>query len=331
MTPGFFDRVPPAMLLGRGSGESPKVHENVRNPESRAQVERLRSDDEKVHGSVSEHDLSLKRLFPSFTSALIALSLVSHVQGQNPIPASVRSTEHPLRTVAEEAAVLENGRLTARQHGFARLAMHTDPEASKVLLSQFERYRAGTLPPTLWLDLLEAASKRKDPALNVMLAEREKELAKSNDPLIGFRECLQGGNADAGRAIFATKPEAGCIRCHSVDGKGGAIGPELTWLRHSADRIHILESLILPSAALAPGFQPAALQLRNGEKTWGVITLESTDELTITSVLDGKKRNIKLTEITERTPLPSPMPPYYGLLLSKREIRDLMEFLAEGD
>jgi hypothetical protein len=62
-----------------------------------------------------------------------------------------------------------------------------------------------------------------------------------------------------------------------------------------------------------------------------VVTFESNDELTITSVADGKKRTLKTADIAERTPLPSPMPPHFGAVLSKREIRDLVEFLAEGD
>jgi hypothetical protein len=62
----------------------------------------------------------------------------------------------------------------------------------------------------------------------------------------------------------------------------------------------------------------------------GVVSAESPD-LTITSVVDGRKRQIKTAEITERTPLPSPMPPVFGAVLSKRENRDLIEFLAEGD
>ena len=199
------------------------------------------------------------------------------------------------------------------------------------MLAQFERYRSGDLPPSLWIDLFEAAAKRDTPALTTMLAERERELEKSTDPLVRFRESLEGGDAEAGREIFTKKPEAGCIRCHAVDGKGGAIGPDLTWLRHSVDRIRILESLIVPNATLAPGFQSVLLKLKSGKEISGVITFESSDDLIITSVTDGRKRKLKAIDIAGRTPLPSPMPPHFGAVLSKHEIRDLIEFLAVGD
>ncbi len=233
--------------------------------------------------------------------------------------------------MSDEVAVLKNGRMRARQNALARLAAQTDPEADKVLLGQFERYREGRLPPELWLDLFEAAAKRDHAELAAKLAEHEREVAESKSPLARFQECLEGGDADAGRIVFTKKQEAGCIRCHSVDGKGGQIGPELTWLRRSASRLGLLESVIVPNASMAVGFQSAMLKLKNGEEISGVITLENAADLTLTSVVDGKKRKVKTRDIAERTPLPSPMPPHFGAVLSKREIRDLVEFLAEGD
>lgn len=275
------------------------------------------------------------RSFLHFRSTVVpllsALLCVADALAQSSPAASGTAAEQPARTVAEDAAVLEKGRLSARQKALARLGVQADPSADKVLLAQFDRYRAGDLPGALWLDLLEAAAKRDNVDLKSRLAERAQELDKATDPLARFRECLEGGDADEGRVVFTKKPEAGCIRCHSVDGKGGAIGPDLTWLRHSTDRILLLESLIMPNSSLALGFQPALLKLKDGEEISGVITFETGDDLTLTSVVDGKKRKLKTADIAERTPLPSPMPPHFGAVLTKREIRDLIEFLAAGD
>lgn len=235
------------------------------------------------------------------------------------------------RTVADDAALLEKGRLRAQQNALLRLGAQTDAQADEVLLAQFQRLDSGQLPTAMWLELFEAASRRDNPALKARLADRERALARGVDALARYRECLAGGDGEAGRRIFMTKPEAGCVRCHSVDGQGGQIGPELTWLRHSVERQHLLESVLAPNATIAAGYAPATLTLASGEEVSGVVTLETEDDLTVTSVADGKKRQLKTAEIVQRTPLPSPMPPYFSTVLSKREIRDLIEFLAEGD
>lgn len=244
---------------------------------------------------------------------------------------SLDAEQEPPRAVTEDAALLEKGRIHAQQKALVRLGLQTDPAADKVLLAQMERYRSGALAPELWLELFEAAAKRNNPEVKARVAEYQQAVEKSGDPLSRFRECLKGGDGESGRQIFTKKLEAGCIRCHSVDGQGGQIGPELTWLRHSAERLNILESIILPNAVIAAGYGSALLKLKGGEEISGVMQQENAHDVTVVSIVDGKKRKVLIADIVERTPLPSPMPPHFGMVLSKREIRDLVEFIAQGD
>ncbi|HYR59286.1 MAG TPA: c-type cytochrome [Chthoniobacteraceae bacterium] len=241
------------------------------------------------------------------------------------------SGEPDLRTIPAIAAVLEKGSARAQQKAFASLGTRPGAEADRLLLAQFDRYLAGALPPALWLELLEAAAKRDSAGLKARLAAHEREAAHSRDPLSRYRECLEGGDAAAGREIFTKKPEAGCIRCHRVEGEGGEIGPDLTALRQVTDRVFILESIIDPNAVITSGFQNFLFTLKNGETLSGIVNLESSEELVVTSVVDGRKRTLKLADIAGRMPLPSAMPPGFGLTLGKRALRDLVEFLATID
>jgi len=179
----------------------------------------------------------------SFAIAMAAAFAASSFAGDAAKPPATVAPAHQERTIEEEIAVLENGRLSAKQRSLARFGTHSDPAADEVLRKEFGRYLNGELSPALWLDLFEAMAKRNNASLKALLAEREERLAKSPDPLRRFEECLEGGNGEEGRAIFTKKPEAGCIRCHSVDGKGGQVGPELTWLRKATERSHILKVL----------------------------------------------------------------------------------------
>ena len=74
-----------------------------------------------------------------------------------------------------------------------------------------------------------------------------------------------------------------------------------------------------------------ALKLKNGETVAGIVRGESQGDITLASFVDGKRTTIKLAKVVERTPLPSPMPPVFGQVLDKRAIRDLVQFIAEGD
>jgi len=176
------------------------------------------------------------RNLPSLTTGIAWLALhllaVTVTHGS-----SLDAAQEPPRTVAEDAALLDKGRIHAQQKALVRLGMETDPAADRVLRTQLERYRAGQLAPALWLELFEAIAKRPNADLKARLAEFQRSGGKSADPLVHFHECLRGGDGESGRRIFTTKVEAGCIRCHSVEGQGGQIGPELTWLRHSVERL----------------------------------------------------------------------------------------------
>jgi quinoprotein glucose dehydrogenase len=262
------------------------------------------------------------RHFRTFAAAaLIGFAFAGSAKGAGAL-------ERGSASVAAAGMESDKAGIKARQQALLSLSARPGSDADRILLNLFESYREWTLPPALWLELFEAAAKRDNPNLKELLAKREGEIERSTDIVSRFRECLEGGDAAAGRAIFTEKAEAGCIRCHRVSGKGGEIGPDLTSVRQVTDRVFILESIIDPNAVITPGFQNVLLTLKSGETVTGILSFEGADEVTITSIVDGKKRKVKTDDITERTPLPSAMPPGFGVVLGKRAIRDLVEFLA---
>jgi len=48
----------------------------------------------------------------------------------------------------------------------------------------------------------------------------------------------------------------------------------------------------------------------------------------LTSIAGGSKRRIKSAAIASRTEFPSAMSPAFGQILTKRQIRDLVQYLA---
>jgi putative membrane-bound dehydrogenase-like protein len=66
---------------------------------------------------------------------------------------------------------------------------------------------------------------------------------------------VTAGDPRRGEELFFTSPTAACASCHTVKGKGGAVGPILDGIAVRSDKAYILESLMDPNAKLAKGFE----------------------------------------------------------------------------
>ena len=234
----------------------------------------------------------------------------------------------PELAVEVNAATLGHGSIHEQQAAIATIAEQQVNAADKVLMAQFDHYDRSELPSALWLDLFEAAEHRSNPELKERLAAVERKSAQAADPLAKWTECLQGGNAKAGRQIFSEMAEAACMRCHKVKGEGGDVGPDLAGIGQRHDRLYILQSIVDPNAVIAPGYENVVLTLQNGDIVAGILNSETGDEMVLISVADGKKQQVKKSSVKERLNVPSPMPPGLADVLGKRNLRDVIEYLA---
>ncbi len=66
---------------------------------------------------------------------------------------------------------------------------------------------------------------------------------------------VAAGDSKRGEELFSTSPTAACASCHTVGGKGGAVGPILDGIAVRANKDYIVESLMDPNAKLAKGFE----------------------------------------------------------------------------
>jgi len=151
----------------------------------------------------------------------------------------------------------------------------------------------------------------------------------SGDVLAKFAPALAGGDPDAGEIVFKEHAVAQCFRCHKINGSGGEAGPDLTGIGVKKDRRYLLESIVSPNAQIAEGFQSMLVTLKNGEMQLGIVKTETPDELTLQAPVPGiPPVKVKKAEVQSRENAPSGMTPGLGDLLTKREIRDVIEYLA---
>jgi len=238
----------------------------------------------------------------------------------------------PSGALAQIERALETGTLGEKQSALGTLASMKSKESDALLLAWLDKLLAGGVSPDLQLDVLEAAGQRDLPEIKAKLQAYEGSV-KTQDELAPFRVSLQGGDAENGRKIFFERAEAACVRCHTIAGQGGAegggqVGPELTKIGATKDRNYLLESILFPNKHIAEGFQSVLVVNKDDTSVAGIVKSETDTELVLNSPEDGIVK-VKKSEISAREPGISSMPEGLSTLLSKRDLRDLVQFLSE--
>jgi quinoprotein glucose dehydrogenase len=224
--------------------------------------------------------------------------------------------------------VLESGSVSEQQAAFATIGTLPPGDADKVLLEWLGKLMEGGVKSEVTLDLLDAAGKRDAREVRAKIRDFENQRPSADD-LRSYRECLVGGDAENGKKIFVEKAEASCVRCHKFHGEGGEVGPHLTGIGSRKDRQYILESIVFPNKQVAQGYDSVIVVTKSGSTYAGTLKSEAGDRLEINSPEDGLL-SVKKAEIKLRERGLSAMPEELRQVLTKAELRDLVEFLSES-
>ena len=229
------------------------------------------------------------------------------------------------RTADLLASVLGNRTVDEEQAALEALGSLQSASASEVLGAQLDRLVAGDLRPETQLDVMEAVEASQDTALVARLEQFRASRSEEN-MLAAYSEALQGGDPSVGAQIFYRHEAAQCVRCHAAGDWGGGVGPNLMHIASELSREQLLESLVDPSARIAPGFGTETVTLQDGQKVMGIVQNENETHVVLQSA-DGEEQEIEKANITDRESGPSSMPPM-NYILSRRQIRDVVAFLA---
>ena len=236
-----------------------------------------------------------------------------------------RLSRREVLPVVELMARLESGPVLQRQEALRALAVSSDPQAGATLERWAERLIRGEVPVALQLDVVESVATRlpKSTALVGWTNGWRKD-----DRIAAQRLTLEGGDATRGRRLFAERADWGCQRCHKLGGEGGEVGPDLTGIGRLRGREYVLQSILYPNEVIAPGFENVMVTRRNGSVVIGVVKAETPGEITVESPEDGRI-TIPIADIATRERGLSAMPEGMQDLMTPRELRDLIEALAQ--
>jgi cytochrome c oxidase cbb3-type subunit 3 len=133
------------------------------------------------------------------------------------------------------------------------------------------------------------------------------------------------GNVQHGESLFFGK--ARCSDCHSVNGKGGFIGSDLSDYASGSSPAEIKSGIVSPDIDAKQSRSKTVLTLRDGTSWEGILRNEDNFSLQLQST-DGVFHFIQKSEIAEMKPAAQPlMPDDYGKSLSAAELDDIVGYL----
>jgi putative heme-binding domain-containing protein len=139
-------------------------------------------------------------------------------------------------------------------------------------------------------------------------------------------ETVVPGDASAGESVFWGK--AGCGECHSIRGRGGKLGPDLTNAGSTRPLPQLRQDIVDPDAAGVSGYQAVKVVLRSGASLSGVARNRTNYTLELQDA-NGSLHLLSTADIREITlGKGSPMPKDYGTRLTPGELENILAYLS---
>jgi quinoprotein glucose dehydrogenase len=239
--------------------------------------------------------------------------------------------ELPALLADEKAAEVE------KQMAFEALGkLPESREADETLAAWCDKYLKGEVPDGLKLDVIEATKARAEKdrlKLHADLRGKIKAIdtaaraGETKDHLSRYRESLSGGDAAKGRDTFLNSAAVYCQRCHKLDGQGGEVGPVMNGIAKDKSRDYLLEAIVAPNKQIAKGYESVLLSLTDGRTVTGVLKSKDKNEYVI-GTPEGKIVQVPVADVESERPDKSAMPDDVIKKLSRRELRDVVEFLT---
>lgn len=136
------------------------------------------------------------------------------------------------------------------------------------------------------------------------------------------------GDTTRGEAVFLRSGAASCNKCHRVKGQGTDIGPDLSLIGRKYERKALLETIMNPSAGIAPEYVPYVVETDAGKVFAGFLH-EQNNERVVLKIIDGSLINVNRSNIVELAKQSiSLMPELVLKNVTAQDAADLLAYLS---
>jgi putative heme-binding domain-containing protein len=172
------------------------------------------------------------------------------------------------------------------------------------------------------------ATGRRDETLARVLVQPASLNSQMKDITAFVAEVRTKGDAKRGAEIYQ-RPTLGCVACHSVNGQGGNIGPNLSALGSAQPIDFIVGAILEPQKEIKEGFTSISVTTKAGDEYQGYQVRETKEELVLRDTLQNKEVRLARATVQEKRQNGSVMPAGLADALTREEFRDLVRFLSE--
>eukprot|EP00913_Durusdinium_trenchii_P008833 g8299.t1 len=252
--------------------------------------------------------------------------------------------DHPQLTLLAVARAISVAPLSERQFvSLAGTLGKSGPLLAPVLLRAFENSQSEAVGIALVKALSRSNAARSLPAseLHRLLSKYPESVQSAAKPLLAklgvnpaeqqrrISELLKStaeGDAERGRIVFYSK-KAACAGCHTIAGKGGRVGPDLSAIGKIRQHRDLVEAIAFPSATLARGFRSHVIATESGKIHTGLISRETSSEIILRDATLAEIRIPRNSIEAIRESPTSIMPKGLDKTLTSEELRDLLAYL----
>jgi putative heme-binding domain-containing protein len=136
------------------------------------------------------------------------------------------------------------------------------------------------------------------------------------------------GNVDRGAQVFARSGAAACSKCYRVKGQGADVGPELSQIGRKYEKKALLETIMNPSAGIAPEYYPYVVETDTGKVFAGFLK-ESNDEHVLLKSIEGNLVDLPRSKVVELVKQEKSLMPELVLQsVTAQDAADLLAYLA---
>lgn len=169
---------------------------------------------------------------------------------------------------------------------------------------------------------------QNDPALRqeAEAAFREFESGDRMQVYRSYRDVVKNeADAAQGRQVFVRV----CSACHTYNGAGGKVGPDLTSLRNQPAETLLLHILV-PNFEITPGYQAFSAATGDGRNLAGWLVAEGDNSVTLRTV-GGTDETVLRANLTSLAATPvSLMPDGLEQAMTRAEMANLISYIKKG-